>query len=114
MAKQIIVLDVSKPNASDINVHWVFWLYPAAGREVPLPNATSLWRGAQPADITALQAGTVVEEPDAVQYPAGSTKVQIEADLVARYNARAAAFAAKQNPNQFYGVFFDSATGWSS
>lgn len=126
MSKEIIVLEVSKPNGSDLNVHWLFWLYPVSGREVPLPvqhnndgsvSATpiySIWRGASTADQAALGSGTTIEEEYSAQYPAGSTKAQIQADLVSKYNARAAQLASQQNPNQFYGVFFDSATGWSA
>lgn len=114
MAKQIIVLDVTRPNGSDINVSWVFWLVPASGREVPAPLATSRWRDAAQADLDALKAGTVVEELYSAQYVSGTTKAAIQADLVTKYTARAAAFAAMSNPNQFYGVFRDSSTGWSS
>lgn len=114
MAKQIIVLDVSRLNGSDINVHWLFWLYPAAGREVPLATGTSQWRNATVPELDAIKAGTVVEEGYNSQWPAGATKAKIQADLVAAYTARAAAFAALMNPNQYYGVSYDSGTGWSA
>ena len=62
MAKQIIVLSTAKwPNGTDISVRAAAWFYPAAGREVPLPNASSAFRNATIAEIQAIQAGTVIE-----------------------------------------------------
>ena len=114
MAKQIIVLDVTKPNGTDVNVHCLFWLYPPVANQVPVPNAVSEWRAAQTADNTNLQTGAVIEESYSWQYPPGMTKAQIEADLLSKYNARVIQFNAQLNPNAYYGIFYDSGTGWSA
>ena len=52
MAKQIIVLSTAKgPNGTDTSVRAAAWFYPAAGREVPLPNASSAFRNATIAGV---------------------------------------------------------------
>lgn len=113
MAKQIIVLSTAKgPNGTDISVRAAAWFYPAAGREVPLPSASSAFRNATIAEIQAIQARTVIEETYEFLYPSGTGVVAIKADLVSRYNARAAKIAAMTNPNQWYGVYYDGT--WSA
>ena len=114
MAKQLIVMRVAKGPGGDNNVSFLMWLAVASGREVPIPGAVSQWTGASAAENTAIAAGQVIEEPYSIQYPVTMTKAQIEADLVSRFTARQAQIAALPNPNQFFGVFFDSATGWSA
>ena len=113
MAKQIIVLSTAKgPNGTDTSVRVAAWFYPAAGREVPMPNASSVFRNATIAEIQAIQAGTVIEETYEILYPSGTSVTAIKADLVSRYNARAAVIAAIPNPNQWYGVYYDGT--WSA
>lgn len=114
MAKQIIILEVKKGPGGDMNVRWLFWLAVAANAQQPLPGAISAWRGAQAADITAIQSGAVLEEDYTSQWVPGATKAQIQADLVARGNARQAEITALSNPLKFYGVFWDTSGGWSA
>lgn len=114
MAKQIIVLVTGKGPGGDTLVNWLFWLAVAAGRELPLPGAVSAWTGASVAENAAIAAGTVIEVAHAAQYPANFTKSQIEAKLSAQFTTEQAALTAAPNPMQFFGVFFDSVTGWSA
>jgi hypothetical protein len=113
MAKQIIILDVSTGPGGDLNVHWLFWLTVALAAQVPISGATSLWRSAAAGDITNLQTGAVIEESHAAQWPAATTKATIQAAILALGTARQTQITNAQNPNLFYGGFWDSVTGWS-
>jgi hypothetical protein len=114
MAKQIIVQRIEKGPGGDNNVGVVAWFAVAAGREIPIANAVSVWPGASVAENAAIAAGQVIEESYSAQYTLTTTKAQIQADLVAKFNARQAQITARPNPNLFFGVFFDSVTGWSA
>jgi hypothetical protein len=114
MAKEIIVLDVSTGPGGDLSVNVLAWFAVPVANQAPKPGAASLWRGAAAADTANLQSGAVLEESYNFQFAQGTTKVAIQAYFVNAYNARAAVIAALPNPNQFYGVFFDSVTGWSA
>lgn len=114
MAKQIIVQRIEKGPGGDNNIGVVGWFAVAAGREVPIANAVSVWTGASPSENAAIAAGQVIEEAYSAQYPITMTKAQIQADLVAKFNARQAVITARPNPNLFFGTFFDSVSGWSA
>jgi hypothetical protein len=115
MAKQAIILTVARGSGGDVDVTWLFWLPVPAGQQIPLTLTTvSAWTGATAVDNTAIQNGTVIEEVHEAQFPVSMTKAQIQAAIVAAYNTRTAQFAARQNPNQYFGIFFDSVTGWSA
>lgn len=114
MAKQIIVQRIEKGPGGDNNVGVVAWFAVAAGREIPIANAVSIWSGASASENAAIAAGQVIEESYSAQYTLTTTKSQIQADLVAKFNARQAVITARPNPNLFFGVFFDSVTGWSA
>jgi hypothetical protein len=115
MAKEIIILRVTTGPGGDTNVGLAAWFAVAAGREIPpTRTVTSAWPDASAAEVAAIQAGQVIEEVYSFQYPVTFTKAQIQTDLVSKWNARAAQIAARPNPNQFFGVFFDSVSGWSA
>lgn len=111
MAKQIIILRVTKGPGGDDNVSYLFWLAVASGREVPGVNPTSAWSGASLLENTAIANGSVIEEPYSRQYPVSATATQIRNDLVAKFNARQAEIAALPDPNKYNGRFYDPATG---
>jgi hypothetical protein len=96
-----------------LNVRWLFWLTVAAANQVPNPGATSQWRNAAAGDITNLQSGAVIEEARSAQWPQGTAKATIQAAILAIGTARQAQITAMQNPNLYYGGFWDSSTGWS-
>jgi hypothetical protein len=114
MAKQIIVLDVTKGPGGDTQVGYVFWYSVPSGREVPRTGAKSVYRAATTAENDAIVAGQVFEEVFTSQWPSTVTKAKVQADLVSRYTSWASEMAGKPNINQFYGVSYDSSAGWSA
>jgi len=116
MAKEIIALRVRPGSGStNIDVTWLFWLAVPAGQEIALPvGAASVWPGASAAENAAIQAGQVIEEQHGAQWPAGTPAATIKAALVSAFTARQAIVNGQPNPNQYFGVFFDSVTGWSA
>lgn len=122
MARQIIVIDYSQASAT-VNIACVFWLTAPAARVVPVPNFTSRipvqgsgisW-GITPAELAALQAGTVVEQMFSTQFPmAGNSNAIMQAGLLASYNSAQAQLAASANAGTHYvGASLDSVAGWS-
>jgi hypothetical protein len=110
MAKQIIVLDTLPlpGNISQVNV--VFWFPVAAGREIALPGASSVFKNASAAENGEIAAGRVVEEQFQLQSPPGTSAALVKTQLQAAYANRKAIFDAKPNPNQFYGLAWDGTT----
>lgn len=113
MAKQIIILDVATGPGGDLNVHYLFWLTVPVAAQVAISGATSQWRNAAAGDLTSLASGATIEESYFAQYPAGWTKAQIQADILAKGSARQTVVTNRQNPNLYYGGFWDTGTGWS-
>jgi hypothetical protein len=112
MAKQVIVLTVSQQDAFTLVVNYLLWLTTTS--PVPKPNFNSVWTGPSSAETAALQAGTTVEFQKTRNFPPTATKSQIEALLQADFTAAQTALTAAIPSGQFYGVFFDSVTGWSA
>ena len=108
--KEIIILETSRGQGGDTNLRFAFWFPIPAARQVPQPTAASAFRAADAGELAALQNGSVLEESYALQYPAATTIATIKADLISRYTARQNEIAARPNPNQFYGAFWDGAT----
>ena len=114
MAKEVVVLTVRQDVAGLYNVTCVFWLAVPSGSEFPQPTFTSRWLGASPAENSLLQAGNVVEEVYTFWFPNTYTKAQIETELSNAYSARQGGYAGQPKTGQFYGLYLDSATGWSN
>jgi hypothetical protein len=110
VAIEIIILSMTAHDGADPTLQYAFWIYPTAAHVVPKPGATSAWRGAQAADIAALQAGTVIEEVYSAQVPTGTTVPAAQAYLQAAYVARVAKVAAQVSPNLYYGSTWDGTT----
>lgn len=111
MAKQIIILRVTKGPGGDDNVSYLFWLAVASGREVPGVNPTSAWSGASLLENTAIANGSVIEESYSTQYPLAATIAQIRNDLLSKFTARQTVITALPDPNKYNGRFYDPATG---
>lgn len=110
MAKKIIILDTRKTANGGTDVGVVFWFPVASGREELAPDASSMYSDVTPAELSALQAGTVFETPHSASFPQGTSKVQIQAALVTAYNSALTVFNARFNPKQFFGTFWDGTT----
>lgn len=115
MAKQIVVLETNPADGGFINIRCCFWFPVTVGQELPRPDlVASAWKAAAPGDLSALQAGTILEEVNSYRYPSSFTAANIKTELVAAYNARKAYLLSIPFQGQYYGVFFDSVAGWSA
>lgn len=115
MARKIIVLAQtaipSGGTTTDLDYSVAFWLVPPVSRQPFYANAaaTSQVIGALAAEVTAIQAGQVVEQIVPVSYSSGTAIAAITADLAARYNAAQALLTAN-NPWNRYGTSWDGTT----
>lgn len=112
MARQIIVME--KLPAQDVgnNVGYriAFWLSVPAARRPFYANASIQSQVADgsvtPAELTALQNGSVVEIVEDKQWPPGKTGAQMKADAQTRFTELQAVVNAK-NLWPSYGTSFD-------
>lgn len=111
MAKEIIALSTT-PNGSTIILQVAFW-YSITSGAVSRPTLTSQWTGASTAENTAIQNGTVIEEVEVFSFPLNATATTIKDVLNKRWTVRNGELNG-QGPNIYYGIFFDSVTGWSA
>lgn len=121
--RQIIILNVA--NSSDgtsVEVQGVFWLVAPATRTKPVPAfvsavplSTAVAWGITPAELLALQAGTLVEQPfDTGQMPKqGLTVPSVETTLQTAYTAAQAALTGAAPASKFIGAFWDGTT-WTA
>lgn len=111
MAKEIIALSQDSDGTNQ-TIQFAMWYQITSGVE-PRPTFVSAWTGASAADNTALQNGTVKEEIYVHTFPIGTPAANIKAVVNQAWTQRNAQLNGIGR-NQFYGVFFDSATGWSA
>src|SRR5690349_9887957 len=108
MAKQIIVLDQNSDGTNQ-TIRFAFW-FPVTAGITPQPTFVSAWSGASTAENTALQNGTVKEELYFHTFPLGTPTANIKAVVNQAWTQRNTQINGI-GPNQYFGVFFDSATG---
>jgi hypothetical protein len=118
MAKQIHVLDQQTGSDDGTRtIRCVFW-YPVIGvtRQIPIPGFKSNAPAANVSvqDQADLESGALLEEMLVFAFPTSYTTAQMKALINQRYTDKAAAIAADPAKRAFYGVFFDSVTGWSA
>jgi hypothetical protein len=75
-------------------------------------SAGSAWTGASPAENTAIQNGSVLEEVATSCFPVGQDVTTIKSLLVNKWTVRNSQLNGV-GPGQYQGVYFDSALGWS-
>ena len=109
MAKQIIVLSQNS-NGTTINYSFAFWFAITSG---PATSGNSVWTGASAAENAAITSGTVKEEVQSFSFAIGTPAATIKSVVNQAWTERNSQINGI-GPNQFYGVFFDSATGWSA
>jgi hypothetical protein len=112
MAKEVIVLTVSQTDSLTLAVNYLLWLTTTS--PIPKPNFNSVWTGPSAAETAALQAGTTIELQRTRNFPPTATKAQIEALLQADYTAAQAAQNAATPSGAYYGIYYDSVSGWSA
>lgn len=110
MAKKVICLGKSSSSGYD-NYNFVMW-YPITTGALPR-TAGSLWSGASTAESTAIQNGSVLEEEESYQVPAGIAPTTIKDIALCRWAVRNSQLNGI-GPAQYNGVFDDSVTGWSA
>ena len=110
MAKQIIVLDRTDTNTFNV----AFWLAVPTTRQPFYANsaATSTYKSASAAELTAIQSGAVVEQVDNFAFIASQTIASIMSFLQTEFTARQLVIT-NANPWNRYGSFFDGAT-WTA
>lgn len=120
MARQIIALEVYQPVPGLQTIKVAFWFPIAAGKEYKKPNFQSAvdanLAGAAAVtgpELTALQAGQVLEEVQTFTFGVSKTTVEIKAQLVQAYTDRATAVANLPNPIAYYGVNYNG-VAWSA
>lgn len=125
ITKDICVLDIREQVAGFITLRAVFWVqvtngYPNPGAVSAYPNITTDTNTT--GILTAIQAGTVVEEVYSFMFPTGwiagnwSTAVEplLVAYLAARKSVRAGTLAALPDPGAKFAILHDSSSGWSA
>lgn len=113
MAKQIIILErLNEP--SDMNFRYALWATVPAARVSAYANAaaTSAFKTASAAELTALQNGAVVERTGLASFTIGTPIATVQAFLLTQF----AIFQAQintANPTGRYGTFYDG-TSWTA
>lgn len=118
--REIVVIDIStSSDGLSLDLQAVFWLVAAATHIRPLPTfvsqvplASAVSWGITPAELAALQAGTLIERTyDTGQMPkAGLTVGSVEANLQAAYAAAQTALTNAAPASKFIGSFWDGTT----
>lgn len=122
MAKDIVLLDIQQVIGGIVQIRCVFW-FPVTNA-YPAPTATSAYPAintTDPAILSAIQAGTVLEETMTLQFPTSTITnnwATVETIILAFYNERknyrAGTVAALPDPGLKYKIAHDSVTGWSA
>jgi hypothetical protein len=110
MAKQIIIIGAAADNIM-LNVSCVFWFPVTSG--VKTQSSGSVWTGASTAENTAIQNGSVQEEPTSFSFPVGLAAANVKAFLLQYWTNRNARIAGVGQA-LYSGVFDDSVSGWSA
>lgn len=115
MATRIVILDKLDSAAGEQRYRYVLWADVPAARQpfYARSGAVSAWNGASAAQNAAIASGAIAERLDSIIVPGGQTLAQIEATLVAAFNAWQAAVTAA-NPWVRQGTLWDDSTGWAA
>lgn len=117
MARQIIVLNAVVANGF-ITATAAFWLAAPANLTIPAPNFVSrvplvanvpAW-GATAAEVTALQAGTVLEQIFNTGQISAASAIAVETALQTAYTAAQAALTAQAASFLFVGSSWNGTT----
>lgn len=112
MARNIIIQErINIP--SDFSFRYVFWAAVPVARQTFYADATktSVVKDATAGETTALQNGSVVEQQNAGNYPAGTPIATIQTDLIARFNTYQT-LITNTNPWIYYGTSWNG-TSWT-
>lgn len=109
--KQIIILDVSDAGANTMNVGYLLWI--PTSNPIARPGLQSRWNGASAGEISALQAGTTIEESYSVAVATNTNTTALKQILNDKFSARLRYFNQQPGAGIWYGIFYDSTTLWS-
>lgn len=114
--KRIIVLTQSTSEA-EVTYNCLFWFAITAGARTQTSGSAWVANGASVGASTtenqAIQAGTVLEEGHSFTFPVSTPIADIENVLLQAWTNRNTQINGI-GPNQFYGAFNDSTTGWGT
>jgi hypothetical protein len=110
-AKETVMLNASTPSAGQIAIRYLLWLTTVT--PVFSAGAISQWVGASAQENAALITGNTIEMGRSFNFPATSTKTEIQAAMQSDFVAQQAALVASIQPGVYYGVYYDG-TGWSA
>ncbi len=115
MATRIIILEKLESSAGELRYRYALWADVPSARQAfyAKGGAVSAWSGASGTQNTAIAAGAIAEHVDTLVVPSGQTLPQVEATLVATWNAYQTAITAA-NPWLRYGTLWDDSTGWAA
>lgn len=114
--RQIIIIDTKRMQYAngpdDIILRAAFWYPVPVGSESPLGAQAGITKvaSATPAEIAALQDGTVIEYIYTTTFSLGATGPQIRASLIAAYNAVTLPESPRPNPTRYNGASWDGST----
>jgi len=113
ITKRVIILE--QEASAPLKFHYIMWADVPLARQPFYANAaaTSLWKNAAAADITAIQNGSVVEQDGHIIVNQGDTLATVEALLQTAWTAFQAQINAA-NPWVRYGSFMDTTNGWTA
>lgn len=105
MAKQVIILGTDPNSAPGLmNIRYLLWLTPA----VPLPKpGGSAYSGASAPEVSALTAGTVIEEEYTQSVPLTFSQGQIEDFTTAHWAARQTYYNSYKGPGSLHNMYID-------
>jgi hypothetical protein len=113
MSKQVMALALSQPQGGFQAYTYILWFPVPVGKELPQPQFRSAWpdiNSKDPALVTALQQGTMIEEVYGTTLPASLTSAQLQVVLQAAWSSRSAYLAGVPPAGSYYGFFFDGTT----
>lgn len=106
-AVQVIVLNVQDAGSGRVAYNYLCWIN--APNALPNPNFVSAWKalgvstGPSVAQVTALQNGTVLEQPGSVTVSSATAIAAVENTIISDCNTRQAYISAIPGAGSFYG-----------
>lgn len=106
-----IIITTRKDNTNYFEVSYLLWLTPPAARQAFYTQATKTSSAPNiiPAELTAIQTGSVLEQGGIASFPSGTTNGVVAADIITKFNT---AQTALNNISDYayYGSSWDGTT----
>lgn len=113
MTTQITVID-AVTIGNDTSYYCIFWLTAPSNRVMPIANFVSRVTNVDPTILSALRAGTLVEQAwNTGGLPSNTPAATLKANAIAAYAAMQTALNATNPPMSVIGVTYNGTT-WSA